>query len=159
VRPERDRFGPPRDRPAHGLFGVLVRPGGVVGLLPCVVVVVAVGVGVGAVVLVGVRVGTAVGGGTGVAGRTIVVPLVGAVVAAEIGPVVLVLVDGVGVEDPSLGVLDCSDAPLPGLVGRGVSAAASTGGTVDRGFAGSGSGISGVSMRGPPRRLLAMRMS
>jgi hypothetical protein len=155
MRAERDLLGPPRDRSAHGV-GVLVLPGGVVGLLPCVVAG-AVGVAVagefvrpgGVVVAV---VGTTVGGGTGVTGGM----LVGTVVGPELGTPVGV-VDGVCGVELSLG-------PSPGVpevfpfVGRADSIAISAGGAVGRclGSAASGSGMSGVSSRGPPRRLLAM---
>jgi hypothetical protein len=174
VRPERDLLGPPCDGSAHGTDGVLVLPGGTVGLLPGGVVVVAVGAGVvgaGVVVVavvvgavvgelvrpggvvdapVGAVVGTTVrGGGTGVTGGTIVI--VGVEVGAPVGSVVPPVDDGCG-EDSSPGVAESS-------AGRGVCAAASAGGWVVRclGLAGSGSGISGVSSCGPPRRLLAMR--
>lgn len=165
MRAERDLLGPPRDRSAHGAVGVLVLPGGAVGLLPCVVVVVAVGVGVAVVgefvrpggvvvVVVGAVDGTTVGGGTGVMGG---MP-VGTVVGPEVGTPVGV-VDGVcGVElslGPSSGVPEVSP-----VVGRTVSMAISAGGAVGRCLvlAASGSGMSGVSTRGPPRRLLTMRM-
>lgn len=124
-------------------------------MLPCVVVVVAVGVGVVVgefvrpggvvVVVVGAVVGTTVGGGTGVIGGT----LVGTIVGLEVGPP---LVEDCGVElGSSSGVPEVS-------VGRGVSIAISAGGAVGRclGLAASGSGMSGVSIRGPPSRLLAM---
>jgi hypothetical protein len=152
------------------LFGVLVRPGGVVGLLPCVVVAVGVVVGTGVVVVVvGAVVGTTVsGGGTGVAGGTIVAvaPVVGTVVGADVGPpvgAVVPVVDDGWVEEPLVGP---PVAPSPGVpeespVGRTVSAAASAGGAVVRcwGFVtASGSGISGVSRRGPPSRLLLIRI-
>lgn len=121
-------------------------------MLPCVVVAVAVGVAVvgefvrpGGVVVV---VGTTVGGGTGVTGGM----LVGTIVGLEVGT-------PVGVVD---GVCAVALGPSPGVpevfVGRGVSIAISAGGAVGRclGLAASGSGMSGVSIRGPPRRLLAM---
>lgn len=185
MRPERDLLGPPCGGSAHGTAGVLFLPGGAVGLLPRVVVVVAVGVGTGVgadVVVVGAAVGTTVGGGPGVTGRcvapgvlpevgAVVGPVVGAVVGrvvgAEVGPpvgaVVPGLADGGGVDESSDGLLGSSEDSLSGVdepsAGRGVWAAASTGGCVVRclGLAGSGSGISGVSSCGPPRRLLAMR--
>lgn len=145
----------------------MVLPGGTVGLLPCVVVVVAVGVGVGVavvgavvgelvrpgavVVLVGTAVGATDGGGTGV-------PVGTMVGGAEVGRVVLV--DGGGVDEPSDGVLDCSDGASLGVVdvGLGVSAAASTGALVGPCLTAAGAGISGVSRRGPPSRLLPMRI-
>lgn len=157
---ERDLLGSARDRSAHGAVGVLVLPGGAVGLLPCVVVVVAVGVGVAVVgefvrpggvvaVVVGAVVGTTVGGGTGVTGGMLVGTVVGPDVGTSVG-----VVDGVCAVEfgPSPGVLDV-------FVGRAVSMAISAGGAVGRclGLAASGSGMSGVSIRGPPRRLLAMR--
>jgi hypothetical protein len=173
VRPEWDLLGATSRRSAHGLFGVLVRPGGVVGLLPWVVAVVAVGVVLGTVVVVvvvgAVVAGTTVrGGGTGVTGGTTVVdvPVVGTVVGTDVGPpvgaVVPVVEDGC-VELPSVGP---AVAPPPGVpeeppVGRTVSAAASAGGAVVRcwGFVtASGSGINGVSRRGPPSRLLLIRI-
>jgi hypothetical protein len=160
---ERDLLGPPRGRSAHGAIGVLGLPGGVVGLLPCVVVAVGVGVGVGVavvgefvrpggvvVVVVGTVVGTTVGGGTGVIGGM----LVGTVVGPEVG-VPEGVVDGVS------GVVVGPSPDVPELfVGRGVSIAISAGGTVGAclGLAASGSGMSGVSIRGPPSRLLTMRM-
>jgi hypothetical protein len=155
MRAERDLLGPPRDGSTHGV-GVLVLPGGVVGLLPCVVVVVAVGVGVvvgefvrpGGAVVVGTVVGTTVGGGTGVTGGM----LVGTIVGLEVGT-------PVGVVDGVCGVELGSSPGVPDVfVGRGVSSAISAGGAVGRclGLAASGSGMSGVSIRGPPRRLLAM---
>jgi hypothetical protein len=159
---ERDLLGPPRGRSAHGAVGVFVLPGGgVVGLLPRVVVVVAVGVGVAVVgefvrpggvvvVVVGAVVGTTVGGGTGVIGGM----LVGTVVGPEVG-VPEGVVDGVS------GVVVGPSPDVPELfVGRGVSIAISAGGTVGAclGLAASGSGMSGVSIRGPPSRLLTMRM-
>jgi hypothetical protein len=135
----------------------------VVGLLPCVVVVV--GGAVVVVVLVGAVVGTTVSvGRPGVAGGTIVGetpgvtgPVVGAVVAgAVVAPAVPVVDDGESVADV---LLDPSPGFVlpPAGVGRGVWTAASTG-SVGRcfGLAASGRGISGVSMRGPPARLLAM---
>lgn len=170
MRPKRDLFRPPRGRAAHGTDGVLVLPGGAVGFRPCVVVVVAVGVGaaVGAVVPVGTVVGPPVGAvvgavdgavvGTTVGGGAIVVPMI--VGGTDTGAVVLLL-DG-EVDESSPGVLDCPDGRSPGVFvpspGVCVGAAASTAGCVGRCFAlaGSGSGISGVSMLGPPRRLLAM---
>lgn len=97
MRPQRHRFGPPRYRSAHGLFGVFVRPGAVVGLLPCVVVVVDVGTGVvvgefvrpgpvvGATVTVG---GAAVPGGTGGVDG----PAVGTSVGPVVGPAVSTVV-------------------------------------------------------------------
>ncbi|MGZ0149085.1 hypothetical protein ACXJJ3_18590 [Kribbella sp. WER1] len=149
--------------------------------MPCVVVVVAVGAGVVVVaVVVGVLVGAVVPGGAVVGtvvgttvGGTTVVPTVGTVVAADVGAVVgavltaevgavLLLVDGAGVEESLPGlVLDCWDGPLPGVdepvVGCGVCTAASTAGVCwCLALAGSGSGISGVSIRGPPSRLLVM---
>lgn len=172
MRPEWDLFGATSRRSAHGLVGVLVRPGGVVGLLPCVVVVVVVGTVVVVVVVVGpvvVVVGTTVsGGGTGVTGGTIVVdpPVVGTVVGADVGPpvgAVVPVVDVGSVEEPLVGPpVD----PSPGVaeeppVGWAVSAATSAGGAVGRcsGFVtASGSGISGVSRRGPPMRLLLIRI-
>jgi hypothetical protein len=154
------------------LAGVFVRPGGVVGLLPCVVV--AVGAVVVVVVVVGTVVGAVVvgttvsGGGTGVAGGTIVAdtPVVGTVVGTDVGPpvgAVVPVVDDGSVEEPLVGP---PVAPSPGVaeespVGRTVSAAASAGGAVVRcwGFVtASGSGISGVSRRGPPSRLLLIRI-
>jgi hypothetical protein len=169
VGSERDLFGATSDRSAHGLFGVFVRPGGVVGLLPCVVVVVAVGVVVvGAVVVVVVVGATVRGGGTGVTGGTIVVgtPGVGTAVGADVGPAVgavVPVVDDGSVEDPSVGPLVCSSIGVPeeSPVGRTVSAAASAGGCVVRccGFVtASGSGINGVSRRGPPSRLLLIKI-
>ena len=151
MRPERDLFGPPRDRSAHGV-GVLVLPGGAVGLLPCVVVVVGEFVRPGGVVVVvvGAVVGTTVGGGTGVTGGMLVGTVVGPEVGAPVG-----VVDGVSDVERSVG-------PSPGVpevfVGRAVSIAISAGGAVGRclGLAASGSGMSGVSIRGPPSRLLAM---
>ncbi|TDO57435.1 hypothetical protein EV651_111161 [Kribbella sp. VKM Ac-2571] len=163
MRAERDLLGPPRDWSAHGVVGALVLPGGVVGLLPCVVVVVGAGVGVAvvgefvrpggvAVAVVGAVVGTTVGGGTGVTGGTVVGTVVGPEVGTPVG-----VVDGVCGVEVSLG-------PSPGVlgvfpvVGRTVSIAISAGGAVGRclGLAASGSGMSGVSIRGPPRRLLTM---
>jgi hypothetical protein len=174
VGSERDLFGATSDRSAHGLFGVFVRPGGVVGLLPCVVVVVVVAVGVvvvGAVVVVvvvGAVVGATVRDGTGVTGGTSVVdtPGVGTAVGAELGPAVgavVPVVDDGSVEDPSVGPLVCSSVGVPEEypVGRTVSAAASAGGCVVRccGFVtASGSGINGVSRRGPPSRLLLIKI-
>ncbi|RZT07825.1 hypothetical protein EV649_7753 [Kribbella sp. VKM Ac-2569] len=151
MRAERDLLGPPRDRSAHGVVGALVLPGGVVGLLPCGVVAVGVGVAVvGEFVRPGgvVVVGTTVGGGTGVTGGM----AVGTVVGSEVGT-------PVGVVDGVSGVEVGPSPDVPELfVGRGVSIAISAGGTVGRclGLAASGSGMSGVSIRGPPRRLLAM---
>ena len=125
MRAERDLLGPSCDRSAHGLVGVLVRPGGVVGLLPCVVVVVAVGAAVvgelvrpggvvGAVVGATVRVGgaTVPGGTTGVE-----TPVVGTLVGPPGGVVESVVDDGC--------VEELSDGPSPGVtvwppVGRGV---------------------------------------
>lgn len=150
----------------------MVLPGGAVGFLPCVVVVVvAVGVGVrvpvvgapvgamvgelvrpgAVVVVVGTAVGAVLGGGTGVPVGTIVG-------GAEVGAVVLV--DGGGVDEPSDGVLDCSDGSSPGVVevGFGVSSAASTCVLPGWCLTAAGAGISGVSRRGPPSRLLPMRM-
>ncbi|HWD80988.1 MAG TPA: hypothetical protein VG497_18975 [Kribbella sp.] len=137
----------------------MVLPGGAVGLLPCVGVVVAVGVAVvgavvgelvrpGAVVALG---GATVGGGTGV-------PVGTTVGGAEVG--LVVLVDGGGVDEPLDGVLDCSVGPSPGVadVGLGVCAAASTGALVGPWLPAAGAGISGVSRRGPPSRLLPMRI-
>ena len=150
MRAERDLLGPPRDRSTHGV-GVLVLPGGAVGLLPCVVVAVAVGAVVGefvrpgGVIVVGAVVGPTVGGGAGVTGGM----LVGTIVGLEVGT-------------PVGGVCAVALGPSPGVpevcVGRGVSIAISAGGAVGRclGLAASGSGMSGVSIRGPPRRLLAM---
>lgn len=178
MRPERNLLRPARCRPAHWTAGVLVLPGGAVGFLPCVVVVVAVGAGVvpvgvavGAVVLggavvgavVGTVVGTAVGGPTVVPTvGTVVAPGVGAAVGAVVTPevgFVLLLVDGAGVEESLPGVLDCWDGSPPGVdepvVGCGVCTTASTAGWC-LALAGSGRGISGVSMRGPPSRLLVM---
>lgn len=169
---ERDLFGATSDRSAHGLFGVFVRPGGVVGLLPCVVVVVAVGlVVVGAVVVVvvvGAVVGATVRDGTGVTGGTSVVdtPGVGTAVGAELGPAVgavVPVVDDGSVEEPSVGPLVASSVGVPeeSPVGRTVSAAASAGGWVVRCWGlvtASGSGINGVSRRGPPSRLLLIKI-
>lgn len=142
-------------------------------MLPADVVVV-VGAGVGAIVVpvvgavvapeVGAVVGAVVGttmsvGGTGVAGGATGVdaPVVGPTVESVV-PMVgdggCVVESSVG---PSAGSEDCA---APG-VGWTVSPAASTGGAVGR-WSGrvtaSGSGISGVSRRGPSSRLLTMRM-
>lgn len=154
----------------------MVLPGGAVGFFPCVVVVVGTGV-VGAVV-VGVAVGAVVPGGAVVVvvgpvvgatvGGTTVVPavgtavgaVVGAAVVPGVGAVVLLLVDGAGVDELPDGVLDCWDGAPPGVagpsVGVGVCAAASTGGAVGRCLTAAGAGISGVSSLGPPSKLLAM---
>ena len=112
--------------------GELVRPGAVV-------------------VLVGTAVGATDGGGTGV-------PVGTTVGGAEVGAVVLV--DGGGVDELPDGVLDCPDGSSPGVVevGLGVCAAASTGAWVGRCLTAAGAGISGVSRRGPPSRLLPMRI-
>lgn len=164
MRPEWYLLGPPCGLTAHGV-GVLVLPGGAVGFLPCVVVVVAVGVGVAVgavvgelvrpgavVVLVGTAVGATLGGGTGV-------PVGTTVAGAAVG---VVPVDGGGVDELPDGVLDCSEGASPGVdgpsVGLGVTAAASTGACVGRCLTAAGAGIRGVSRRGPPSKLLTMRI-
>jgi hypothetical protein len=148
VRPERHLLGPPRGRSAHGAAGALVLPGGAVGLLPCVVV--AVGAAVGDLVrpgwvlvtVVGAVVGTAVTGGDVTDGLP-----VGTVAGPEVGVLV-----------GAAGVVVARGVRLSPVVGRGVSSAISAGGAVGRcsGFAASGRGISGVSIRGPPSKLLTM---
>jgi hypothetical protein len=114
-----------------------VRPGGAVGLL---VVCAVVGVVVG---LPGGVVGDPV---TGVVGTTVGVGTMVGVAEGTVVACALVVGVLVGVGVVSLG-RNGSTAAGPGVMcGRGADLAAS------------GSGISGVSSRGPPSRLLAMRI-
>jgi hypothetical protein len=127
--PQWDLLGAPGYRTAHGLDGDFVRPGGSVGLfVVCAVV------GLPGVVVVGAIVG--VGTTVGVVDGTVV-----AGVLAGVSPGVLV-----GVGAVSLGRMD-STAAGPGLTAGRLA-----------GWATSGPGISGVSSRGPPSRLLAIRI-
>ncbi|MEU8223510.1 hypothetical protein [Kribbella sp. NPDC048915] len=162
--PEWYLLRPPCDRSAHDAFGVFVLPGGVVGLLPWerwvvvgvdgVVVVVVVVVAVGELVRPGGIVVPVVGGTVGtIVGVTVdpgVVVTGGAPVGVVLGGE---LVSGVSDGVRTSVVSDRSPAP-----GRGVFAAISAGGAVGRcfGCAASGSGMKGVSIRGPPSKLLAM---
>jgi hypothetical protein len=153
------------------LFGVFVCPGGgVVGLLPWVVVEVAVGVWEGVRVLVGGFVGTTVGASVGTTvgvGGAVVGCVVPAVVVGVVAPAVGVEEtvpvgdDGV-VESGLLGWSVGSERSAGVVVDPIVWTAAGSGVVRGRGWclpAGSGSGINGVSSRGPPNRLLAVRMT
>jgi len=167
--PERDCFGATSRRSAHGLFGVLVRPGGVVGLLPCVVVAVAWWSERVVVVVVRCRCGYDVsGGGTGVAGGTIVAvaPVVGTVVGAASGrrwePSYRTSMTG-WVEEPFGRPTSCSvTRRTGGVTGRGLSPPRpSAGGAVVRcwGFVTAlGSGSAGVQPWARPAGLLLIRI-
>ncbi|MEU4291886.1 hypothetical protein AB0E63_26975 [Kribbella sp. NPDC026596] len=96
---ERDRLGASCDRPAHGLPGVFVWPGGVVGLLPLCAVVVSAGVGV--------KVGTAVG----LPGGTLGEPVVW-VVGATVGVTGTPGVEGTPGDVRTVGVVE---GVLPGV--------------------------------------------